>query len=184
MQERRFTSRPKAGGLGACLTLIGRYGVAALLLRLLLPAMAWSDPLICGYPASGRVAISRAQQTLAEFTVTHAESSDQRRRGLMNCKMLKPGTGMLFLYDQPRPRTFWMKDTPLELGIIFIAGDGNIVAIERGVPGSRERIRSPGPVRYVLEINYQEARDLQVGDRLHRSVPAAPQPVPGRKGKP
>lgn len=184
MQRMPFTPQAQKSGRGACLKWIGRNGVAALLSLLLLPAMLWSDTFICGYPARGRVAISRAQQTLAEFTVTHAQSSDQRRRGLMNCGLLEPGTGMLFLYDEALPRSFWMKDTPLELGIIFIADDGQIMAIERGIPGSRERIRSPGPARYVLEINYQEAQGLRVGDRMRRMPPAAARPISGGKGRP
>jgi uncharacterized membrane protein (UPF0127 family) len=180
----RFTHLSPKNRRGALRTRIGRHGLAAMLSLVLLPAMVGAGTFICGYPASGRVVISRAQQPLAEFTVTHAESSEQRRQGLMHCAQLEPGTGMLFLYDESRPRTFWMKDTPLELGIIFIAGDGQIMAIERGVPGSRERIQSPGPVRYVLEINHKEARGLRVGDRMRRIVPAAPRSTPGRKGRP
>ncbi len=70
------------------------------------------------------------------------------------------------------------------LGIIFIDGDGRIMSIERGIPGSRERIRSPGPVRYVLEINYAEARTLQVGDRMRRIAPDATRQNPDNEGQP
>ena len=91
----------------------------------------------------------------------------------MHCPILEPGTGMLFVYDDVHPRVFWMKDTPLELAIIFVAADGRITAIERGRPGSLVRIPSPGPVQFVLEINHREARGLQVGDRMLWIAPAA-----------
>ena len=73
---------------------------------------------------------------------------------------------LLFIYNAARPRVFWMKDTYLELAIIFIADDGRIAAIEKGVPRSLTRIPSPGPVRLVLEINHTEAQGLRHGDRL------------------
>ena len=84
----------------------------------------------------------------------------------MHCPQLPAGHGMLFIYDTTRPRVFWMKDTPLALAIIYIAEDGRITAIEKGSPQSLNRIPSPGPVRYVLEINQTEARGLRQGDRL------------------
>ncbi len=184
MLRMRFTSVPKPSGRETCLQQISGNALAAVLLLLLIPATAGSAPPICGYPASGRVAISRAQQTLAEFTVTNAKTSEQRRRGLMNCPRLEPGTGMLFIYDDDRPRTFWMKDTPLDLAIIFIGADGRIMSIGRGIPDSRERIRSSGPVRYVLEINYQEARTLQAGDLMRRIAPDSARIKPGKEGQP
>lgn len=165
------TPRPPENRFGSRLGLIGRIATAAILTVMLFPAMVWPDSGICGYPTSGRVRISRADQTMAEFTVAAAESVAQRSRGLMNCPLLRPGTGLLFVYDEARPRAFWMKDTPLELGIIFIAADGKIAAIARGAPGSLTRIVSPGPVQYVLEINYQEVKGLRVGDRMRRIAP-------------
>ncbi|MBL0712903.1 MAG: DUF192 domain-containing protein [Desulfosarcina sp.] len=103
---------------------------------------------------------------MADFTVCIAESASQRRRGLMHCPQLKTGTGMLFIYAQARPRVFWMKETPLELAIIFISADARIAAIEKGTPASLSRIPSPGPIRQVLEINFEEARGLQVDDSV------------------
>jgi uncharacterized membrane protein (UPF0127 family) len=84
----------------------------------------------------------------------------------MGCRRLDPGSGLLFVYDEVRPRAFWMKNTPLELAIVFVAADGRIVGIRRGVPHRPDRILSPEPVALVLEINYAASRELQIGDRL------------------
>lgn len=184
MLRMRFSPRPQKRGLRPRREAIGRQGAAAILAILLLPALAWSDIGICGYPPSGRVTFIRAGQTVAAFTVTAAASVAQRRRGLMHCPALEPGTGMLFIYEAARPRVFWMKDTPLALGIVFIAADGAVLAVERGAPGSLERIRSPGPVRFVLEINASEAQSLRVGDRMQRIAPDPPQPAPNEKYRP
>ena len=88
----------------------------------------------------------------------------------MHCPALGPGTGMLFVYADARPRVFWMKDTPLDLGIVFIDAQSRIAAIARGWPQSLTRIRSPGPARFVLEINYDEALALRVGDLVDHTA--------------
>ncbi len=152
--------------------LIGRVVLAATLAVLLMPPAAQAGTDVCGHPARGQVTVQRGGQVLAAFTVAEAVSIARRQRGLMNCPALAPGTGMLFIYADARPRVFWMKDTPLELAIIFVAADGRITAIERGLPRSLTRISSPVPAQYVLEINYDEARSLQVGDFVHRGPPA------------
>ena len=59
-----------------------------------------------------------------------------------------------------------MKDTLIELAIIFITADGRIAAIERGEPGSIDYIQSPNDIQSVLEVNYGESRDLKVGDNI------------------
>lgn len=145
---------------------IGGTIVLALLVVGLLPAGARSDTDICGYPVDGRVIIQREGETQAVFAVSLAESASRHRRGLMHCSHLRAGHGMLFVYSETRPRVFWMKDTHLELAIIYIAADSRIAAIEKGVPRTLTRIPSPGPVQYVLEINFAEARGLMRGDRL------------------
>ncbi len=149
---------------------IGRLGLAAALLLLLLPEAARPDALVCGQPARSRVTIHRDGRVIAAFTVAEAASVAERSRGLMDCPALEPGTGMLFVYRDARRRVFWMKNTPVALGIVFIAADNRIAAVERGVPQSLTRITSPGPTRLVLEINHDEARHLQVGDRVERTA--------------
>ncbi len=152
---------------------VARLGLAAVLAFLLLPAAARTETLICGHPARSRVTVQREGRIVAAFTAAEAESVSQRGRGLMHCPALGPGTGMLFIYADARPRVFWMKDTPLDLGIVFIDAESRIAGIARGLPQSLTRIRSQGPARFVLEINYDEARDLQVGDLVDRSATGA-----------
>jgi uncharacterized membrane protein (UPF0127 family) len=100
------------------------------------------------------------------FQVALAETRDQYRRGLMGCRRIAQGTGLLFIYPDSHQRVFWMKNTPLELAIIFAASGGQIMAIEKGHPNSTRRIRSPDNIQYVLEINYTEAGHIRVGDQI------------------
>ena len=147
-----------------------RLGLATALALLLLPAAARTETLVCGHAARSRVAIQREGRVIAAFTVAKAESVAERSRGLMHCPALGPGTGMLFVYADARPRVFWMKDTPLDLAIVFIDAESRIAAIARGLPQSLTRIHSPGPTRFVLEINYDEAAALRVGDLVDRTA--------------
>jgi uncharacterized membrane protein (UPF0127 family) len=121
---------------------------------------------ICGYPEAGTVEIIRGNEMIGQFGVALAESVENQRRGLMHCPRLAPDTGLLFVYPDARRRVFWMKNTVIELAIIFISADGRIAAIERGRPGSLEHIRSSTDIRSVLEINYPESRRLSAGDRV------------------
>jgi uncharacterized membrane protein (UPF0127 family) len=43
---------------------------------------------------------------------------------------LPPDRGMLFVFPEQRPRTFWMADTLIDLDIIFLDGDGRVVAMQ------------------------------------------------------
>jgi hypothetical protein len=76
--------------------------------------------------------------------------------GLMFRRSLAPDQGMLFVYDRPGPRSFWMKGTRVPLDIVFIAPDRRILNIEEADPcGSRPcpRYSSRGQAQFVLEIS-------------------------------
>lgn len=121
---------------------------------------------ICDYPEMATVKISRKGHVVKAVSVTLASTPIKRQRGLMYCPALSYGTGMLFIYPDAKRRTFWMKNTLIELAVIFISADGRIAAIERGEPGSLDHIQSPADIQSVLEVNYGESRDLMIGDHI------------------
>jgi len=148
------------------------HGLLSLLILAITLAAPSAHADICGYPEKGTLVVSREGQTVTTFQVALAETRDQYRRGLMGCDHMRHGTGLLFIYPDAGQRVFWMKNTPLELAIIFTSAKGQILAIERGQPHSTRRIRSPAKVPYVLEINFVEAVRLRVGDRISlRRIP-------------
>ena len=103
------------------------------------------------------------------FTVEIARTPAQMERGLMFRDRLAPDRGMLFLYEEERPVSFWMKNTLIPLDLIFADSSGRILQIaERAVPLSTALISSEQPVRAVLEVNGGTAARLgiAVGDRL------------------
>jgi len=87
-----------------------------------------------------------------------ADTGPLQTRGLGYRNGLKPGTGMLFVYDEPGDRSFWMKGMRFCLDIIWIESDRIVgaatsVCPAEGVPDADlPRYRSPEPVTYVLEM--------------------------------
>jgi uncharacterized protein len=120
----------------------------------------------CEFGKTATVELVRGQEAVAAFSVSLADSPESRRKGLMHCPVLAPETGMLFVYPNAGKRVFWMKDTSIELAIIFISADDRIASIAHGEPGSLEHIQSPENIHFVLEVNYPEGQGLAVGDRV------------------
>ncbi|MEO1909117.1 MAG: DUF192 domain-containing protein, partial [Paracoccus sp. (in: a-proteobacteria)] len=46
-----------------------------------------------------------------EFDIEVVDTPASRAQGLMYRKDVPPGTGMLFIYEQPQPVSFWMRNT-------------------------------------------------------------------------
>ncbi len=83
---------------------------------------------------------------------------------------LAPDRGMIFPMRPARPASFWMKNTPSPLDIIFIAPDGRVIRIAAmTTPFSLDPIDSGGPVEAVLEIAGGRAAEtgLKPGDRVN-----------------
>ncbi len=103
------------------------------------------------------------------FTIELATTNEERAQGLMNRKEMAEDHGMLFDFGQTRPVMMWMKNTVLPLDMVFIAPDGEVLGVAAdAVPFSESIISSPGPVRYVLEINAGIAAEKKIaaGDKV------------------
>ena len=82
-----------------------------------------------------------------------ATSDSAWARGLMDRRSLTLEQGMLFLFPEAEMKSFWMKNTPIPLDIMFVASDSQIVNIaKRTPPLSENQIRSTGPAQYVVEV--------------------------------
>jgi uncharacterized protein len=82
-----------------------------------------------------------------------ARTDAERSRGLMFRNRLEPQEGMLFLFPEASPLSFWMKNTLIPLDMIFISADRQIVGIvENAEPGTLSSRQVDGLSKYVLEI--------------------------------
>lgn len=122
-----------------------------LLSAAILPALA--SPPVCDpetvvlFPEDGPTGGVR-------FSVEVADEPAEWSQGLMHRTDLARDAGMIFVFPQPRPASFWMRNTPLPLDMIFIGDDGRVVNVaERTTPFSEQAVLSDGLVRAVLEVN-------------------------------
>jgi uncharacterized membrane protein (UPF0127 family) len=102
-----------------------------------------------------------------------ARTREELSRGLMWRSELDRDAGMLFVFGNSAPRTFWMKNTPLSLDILFIDGEGAVLNVASATtPYSEAPIRSAGPARYVLEVNSGFAAEHGIGPGAKVELPA------------
>ena len=81
--------------------------------------------------------------------------------------------GMLFVFEDMKPRTFWMKNTPIALDMLFFDDSGRLVSlISNAKPNTLTLLHSRVAARYVLEIGGLEASrlNIKIGSRLHLPI--------------
>ena len=103
------------------------------------------------------------------FQVEIADDNAERERGLMFRPPLADDRGMLFQFPDSQERSFWMRNTPSSLDIIYIGADGRIVSIARNTtPYSETSIPSNGPATGVLELRGGRAAEISAdpGDQV------------------
>lgn len=107
------------------------------------------------------------------FNVDVARTGAEQERGLMFRTNIPADGGMIFTpypaEGAPREASFWMKNTPSPLDILFIRPDGTIATIaDNTIPYSEEPVKSGEAVSAVLEINGGKAAELgiAVGDKV------------------
>ncbi|KUK67218.1 MAG: hypothetical protein XD87_0257 [candidate division WS6 bacterium 36_33] len=103
------------------------------------------------------VEISIGEGDVIKVNVEVADTQALRTLGLSNRRYLGDYDGMLFLFDENVNTPFWMKDTFINLDIIFIDENGFIVDIKENNEPCRDlycpQILSDQEFRYVLEVN-------------------------------
>lgn len=105
--------------------------------------------------------------TTVQIAVADDEAS--RSAGLMDVRNLPEQHGMLFIFDDEQPRSFWMANTPLPLDIIFVDSDMEIIRIHRNTqPYSEKNFSSDLPAKYVVEVNagFTTKNDITEGSKI------------------
>ena len=108
------------------------------------------------------------------LTVEIAETFEQRAQGLMHRQTLCDECGMLFVFEQPRQASFWMKNTFIPLDIAYISATGEITMIAPLVPLSEQHVLSLTKVKYAWEMNrgWFANKRLKVGDKIRIRHPS------------
>ncbi|MBB4120019.1 MAG: DUF192 domain-containing protein [Mesonia hippocampi] len=107
--------------------------------------------------------------TIATIEIEFAKTDYEQQTGLMYRKSMKANRGMLFVYtnEQPRPY-FYMKDTYINLDLIYINAKGELVDFNENAQAFDETtLSSNKPAQYVLEVNAGMVKKwgLNLGDK-------------------
>ncbi len=98
------------------------------------------------------------------FRIDIAVTPQERAKGLMHRREMAEDYGMLFIYPEPRPVAFWMKETHIPLDILFFDSDGRLTNLYRHAPPCTAApcplYRSRGAAAYVLELRGGSAAEL------------------------
>src|SRR3989338_1459557 len=101
------------------------------------------------------------------FFVEIARSSAEWQQGLMFRESIATNAGMFFYGTEEKMLSFWMKNTPISLDILFISKDLKLVhLVKEATPLSEQKLSSVVPALHVLEIlgGQASALGLEVGD--------------------
>ena len=103
-----------------------------------------------------------------------ADTASAREFGLMNVSEaeLPADRGMIFVFDQDRLLSFWMRNTIIPLDIAYIRSDGTIVKTHTMQPLDERGYPSIEPARFALEVRAGQFAQwgIQAGD--HVELPA------------
>lgn len=116
-----------------------------------------------------RVIISTKGGKEIAVRVEVADTPAKRTLGLQYRSELNEDQGMLFLFPSEEVQSFWMKNTPIPLDMIFISGQQRIVGIiHQAVPFSTASLSVSAPSQFVLEIKGGLSRrnGIEVGDQV------------------
>ena len=110
------------------------------------------------------------------FEVWIADTPERSQQGLMFVSDLPANLGMIFPLDPPKVETMWMKNTYIELDMLFIEQGGRVSKIiERAEPMSLRPLSSDRKVAAVLELRggLVAKLGLRVGDTVSWKKPAS-----------
>lgn len=107
------------------------------------------------------------------FYVELAKTQEEITDGLMYREVLDEDRGMLFIFDEEKEHSFWMKNTLIPLDIIWINKDKEVVDIKKNVqPCVQEKceiFKPSNKAKYVLELNagQSDKTNIKIDNRFN-----------------
>ena len=106
-----------------------------------------------------------AQMNGTPIDLEVAETSQQQSLGLMFRSALPDNRGMLFPFPQPRRASFWMRNVPVPLDMVFLR-NSEVIAIAAEVPPCPDLpCPSYGPAQALVDqvIELRSGRAAEIG---------------------
>lgn len=112
------------------------------------------------------------------FRMEVVATNSDRMRGLMFRKSLAANAGMIFLFQEEREHSFWMKNTLIPLDMVFVSSAWKVVGALENVLPLTEDPRTVGiPSQYVLEFSAGTIKRLGVSNGVAVEVTGQLPPI-------
>lgn len=93
-------------------------------------------------------------EVVFEIEMETAKTMEEHARGLMYRPEMPENQGMLFIFDEERYQSFYMRNTIISLDIIYVNANKEIVDIYKETKTMDETsLPSAAPAQFVVEIN-------------------------------
>jgi len=113
--------------------------------------------------------ISKNNDTIKQIDIEISDNELKREQGLMWRSKMADSIGMLFIFENEKPLSFWMKNTYFSLDILYLNESLEIVTIRKNtIPFSEESIPSDIPSKYVVEVvsDFCYLNNIEIGDKI------------------
>jgi uncharacterized membrane protein (UPF0127 family) len=113
--------------------------------------------------------VSAAGDTLKKIDIEVARTIHKKSLGMMYREEMTDSQGMYFIFPVEEPQSFWMKNTPLPLDIVFVNSNKTIVKIHADAqPLSENHYPSIQPARFVVEVRggFTTEYNINEGDKI------------------
>jgi len=135
-------------------------------------------PLIAPAPKAATLqtdtlTIAKQNGEKIQLNIELAVTPPQQAKGMMFRTEMADDFGMLFVFANEAPRSFWMKNTLIPLDMLFIKRNGEILNIhQNAIPHDLTPVKSNGNAYAVLEIKggMSAKLGLNPGDKLNHAV--------------
>ena len=112
---------------------------------------------------------SETGDTIKTIAIEIADNNKDRAQGMMYRTSMADSQGMLFVYEQPKEQSFWNKNVPISLDILYVDANGEIGTIHKAVtPYSEKKIPSYGEAKFVVEVvgGFTDQYKIDKGDKI------------------
>jgi len=117
---------------------------------------------------TGRIFFPDGRYLIVEI----ARTEEQRGLGLMYRPFFAKDNGMLFVFEQELIQKVWMKNTLIDLDVVFISELGAVVSMLKGLKPCQQAVcevyASSQKAKYMLEVNagLVDKTGIRVGQTL------------------
>ena len=127
-----------------------------------------TEPIV--FKKEGELRLEKASgEVIREIDIEIADDNFERETGLMYRESMEDNQGMLFIFENAAPRSFYMKNTLIPLDLIYFGSDSTAVSFQLNAkPKDLTPLPSEEPAQFVLEINagLVEEWNVEIGDKI------------------